>query len=116
MYKVASVITMVCLLTSSEAYSQTDEQDLSQAASDPTASLSAYLLQNFYTSRYHGAGGVDGNKVQFRIAKPYTLGDTSNIFRLTLPYVSDNPENETGLLDATVFNLTTFNRHWGASV
>lgn len=113
MYKVASVITMVCLLTSSEAYSQTDEQDLSQAASDPTASLSAYLLQNFYTSRYHGAGGVDGNKVQFRIAKPYTLGDTSNIFRLTLPYVTDNPANETGLLDATVFNLTTFNRHWG---
>ncbi|MCA0941965.1 hypothetical protein LCM08_17920 [Salipiger pacificus] len=92
---------------------QSGEQDLSSAASDPTASLTAYLLQDFYTYRYHGLGDVEGNKLQFRMAVPYELGGTSNIFRLTLPYLTESPSDNTGFSDVTVFNLTTFNQSWG---
>ncbi|MBE3639496.1 hypothetical protein [Mangrovicoccus algicola] len=88
-------------------------QDLSQAASDPTASLTAYVFQDFYTSGYHGLDDAEGNRLQFRLAMPYQLGSTSNIFRLTLPYQTMNPADREGLSDATVFNLTTFDRRWG---
>ncbi|MDS9470189.1 hypothetical protein RGQ15_21815 [Paracoccus sp. MBLB3053] len=113
MFRRASTAVTILALTATGAFAQSGEQDLSQAASDPTASLTAYLFQNFYTGQYHGRDDAQGNRMQFRMAIPYTLGGTNNIFRLTLPYVTDSPSGNTGLSDATVFNLTTFKRDWG---
>lgn len=110
-----SLISTVVLagVLGTAATAQDGGQDLNQAASDPTASLTAYVFQDFYTSRYHGLDDADGNRLQFRLAIPYTLGSTNNIFRLTLPYVTSSPGDTEGWSDATVFNLTTFDRSWG---
>ncbi|MDW4497077.1 hypothetical protein R5H30_03715 [Sulfitobacter sp. D35] len=91
----------------------TGGQSLESAASDPTASLTAFLLQDFYTSDYHNLDGESGNKFQLRLAVPYELGGASNIFRITLPYTTSSPAGTSGLQDATVFNLTTFDQPWG---
>lgn len=108
-------LAFVCVLAGNATAQDTTEggQSLSQAASDPTASIMSFQLQNYYTYSYHNAPDTDGNVVQFRAAIPFELGNTSNIARLTLPYVTDSPSGLSGLSDTTLFNLTTFNRSWG---
>ena len=113
MLRLFSVFSVSLLLSVTNVFAQEREENLAQAASDPTAPLTAYLFQNFYTGSYHGQGGVDGNRVQLRAAVPYKLGTTDNIFRLTLPYITDSPSGSSGVSDITVFNLTTFNANWG---
>ena len=89
------------------------KQSLSQAASDPTASLMSFQLQTFYTSSLYNLPGKSSKKLQFRAAIPYTLGNTNNIARITVPYMVDTPSGASGFGDITVFNLTVFNRSWG---
>ena len=113
MFRFSSTAAAILISTSTAAIAQSGEQDLSQAASDPTASLTAYLFQDFYTYGYHGLDDAERNTMQFRMAVPYTLGSADNIFRLTLPYLTESPSGDTGLSDITVFNLTTFNQDWG---
>lgn len=88
------------------------EQSLESEASDPTASLMAFQLQNFYTPSLHNRSGSQ-NLLQFRAAIPFELGSTNHIARLTLPYVTHNSGGQTGFADSTLFNLTTFDREWG---
>lgn len=88
------------------------EQSLSSQASDPTASLMSFQLQDYYSANLHNSSGSQ-NIVQFRAAVPFQLGATNNIARLTLPYVTQNAAGRSGFADATVFNLTTFGRDWG---
>ncbi|MEE4189046.1 MAG: hypothetical protein V2I76_11445 [Roseobacter sp.] len=88
------------------------EQSLDQAASDPTASLMSFQLQDFYTYDFHNSGG-SSNRLQFRAAIPFEFAGTSNIARLTLPYVTSSPSGADGISDATLFNLTTFTQSWG---
>lgn len=89
------------------------EQSLDQAASDPTASLMSYQLQYFHSPSIYNLPVQSSSRVQFRAAIPYRLGNTNNIFRLTLPYITDTPADASGLSDATVFNLSTFDASWG---
>ncbi|MGR3614924.1 MAG: hypothetical protein ACU0BB_02645 [Paracoccaceae bacterium] len=89
-----------------------DSQSLSSQASDPTASLMSFQFQDYYSPNLHNTDGSQ-NIFQFRAAIPFELGSTSNIARLTVPYVTRNANGESGLGDATLFNLTTFNRDWG---
>jgi len=91
---------------------QESGQSLDQAASDPTASLMSFQIQDFYTYNYHNSGET-ANRLQFRAAIPFELGGTSNIARLTLPYITTSPSGADGLSDATLFNLTTFTQPWG---
>ncbi|NIZ10045.1 hypothetical protein [Pseudooceanicola sp. HF7] len=111
--RIAAFAFSTSLLLAGPALAQSDAQDLSTAASDPTASLTAYLFQDFYTYGYHGRDDAEGNTLQFRMALPYELGGTSNIFRLTLGYLTDSPTGTSGFSDMTVFNLTTFDQPWG---
>lgn len=92
---------------------QNGKEDLGRAASDPTASLTSYIFQNFVTSKFHNLDDENSNRLQFRTAIPYELGGTSNIFRLTLPYVTDSAGGSEGFSDITIFNLTTFDQPWG---
>jgi hypothetical protein len=94
------------------AAAQDGDQSLEQAANDPTASLMAFQLQNYYTPEFHNADG-DLNVLQFRAAVPFTFAGIDNIARLTVPYVTSNSLGETGLSDTTLFNLAVFNRPWG---
>ncbi len=100
----------LCLINPCVATAQ--EQSLSSQASDPTASLMSFQLQNFYSPNLHNAQGSQ-NMAQFRAAIPFEIGGISNIARLTLPGVTENGAGATGLGDATVFNLLAFDRDWG---
>lgn len=88
------------------------DQSLSSQASDPTASLMSFQLQNLYTPHMRNTQG-DQNITQFRAAIPFELGGVSNIARLTIPGVTENARGPTGLGDATIFNLLAFDRDWG---
>jgi len=100
-----------CALSS---YAQEDGgQSLSQAANDPTALISAYQLQDFYTSQFHNNDDIDANTTQFRGAVPFTLGGVDNIARITVPYVTENAQGDSGISDTTLFNLAVFETDWG---
>ena len=87
-------------------------QSLESQASDPTASLMSFQLQDFWSPNIHNSDDTL-NIVQFRGAIPFTLGGVNNIARLTLPYVTESPSGESGLGDSTLFNLAAFDRPWG---
>lgn len=88
-------------------------QDIAQAASDPTAPLMSFQLQDNYTSSFHGLDDASQNQVQFRSALPFKVGSQQNIFRITLPIMTDTPSGEYGVADTSVFDLMTFNESWG---
>lgn len=104
---------MACLLIflPTTAFSQ-NSQSLESQASDPTASLMSFQTQDFWSPNLHNSS--DGaNVFQLRGAIPFTLGGVNNIARLTLPYVTENARGNSGLGDATLFNLAAFDRSWG---
>jgi hypothetical protein len=96
------------------ALAQQDSSDdqLSAQATDPTASLMSFQLNDWYTANLHGTGG-SANQVVFRMAIPFMLADTPNIFRVTQPYVTSSPSGATGFTDTTVFDLVVFGAPWG---
>ncbi|KAE9629935.1 hypothetical protein [Parasedimentitalea maritima] len=89
-----------------------NDQSLEDAASDPTASLMSFQLQNFYTSNIHNSA-ASSNSVQFRAAVPFRLWSLNHIFRATLPYATETAAGRSGFGDITVFDLVTFDRTWG---
>jgi len=92
---------------------QADSADeLSAKATDPTASLMSFQLNDWYTANFRDTGG-SANQVVFRMAIPFVLGDRPNIFRLTQPYVTSSPSGATGFTDTTVFDLMVWNEKWG---
>lgn len=93
--------------------SRAQGQSLAQAADDPTASLMALQVSDWYTSSYHGLSGEDANTVVIRPAIPYMLGNSKHIFRATVPFITDSPFTDTGLSDMTLFDLTVFSESWG---
>ena len=88
-------------------------QDISQAASDPTASLMALQFSDWYAVRYHENSDASDNTLVFRPVIPFSTGSLNHIFRATLPVITDNPYLESGLADSTVFDLVVFNENWG---
>lgn len=94
------------------ASAQQGGQSLGSQASDPTASLMSFQLQNFYSPTRHNTSGTS-NVTQFRAAIPFQIGGINNIARLTVPTVTQSTGGQTGFGDATLFNLAAFDRSWG---
>jgi len=88
-------------------------QSLNQAASDPTASLMSVQLSDWYNADLHEMPGKDANTAVLRTVIPFQTGDLKNIFRATIPVITDNPEVDPGLSDITLFDLVVFNQSWG---
>ena len=109
----ALVACTIGLGSTTSLLAQESGQSLDQAASDPTASLMAFQLQGFHSYRLHNLDDETASRLQVRAAIPWELAGTSNIARLTLPYVTDTPGGAEGFADATIFNLTTFTQPWG---
>ena len=103
---------MLWLGLSSLAQAQDANSELAAKATDPTASLMSFQLNDWYTARLHGTDD-SANQVVLRAAIPFTLAGLSNIFRITQPYATSTPSGATGLVDTGVFNLVTFNQPWG---
>lgn len=104
---------MIASASAATGVADAQESDLGTAANDPTASVTAFQLQDFYTYRYHNLSREEGNRLQFRAAIPFTLGGMDHIFRVTLPYVTDAPGGADGWSDTTLFDLVTFDSSWG---
>lgn len=85
---------------------------LAAQATDPTAALMSFQLNNWYTPSFHDADGT-ANQIVFRSAIPFELGGTEHIFRVTAPYFTSSPSGADGFGDVTIFDLMTFDRSWG---
>lgn len=109
----AAIASTIALGVFSASVSAHADQELSQAANDPTALLQAHLFQDFYTPNYHKDSGASGNTLQYRGAFPFRLGGVDNLARITVPYVTDSPSGKTGFSDITLFDLAVFNEPWG---
>jgi hypothetical protein len=116
-------LILLCLLglwVTPQAYSSEADgaetkggQSLGQAAEDPTASLMAFQLSDWFTTNFHGLGGEDANNIVFRPVIPFETGDLHHIFRLTVPFTTSSPFLDSGLSDITAFDLMVFNESWG---
>jgi hypothetical protein len=89
-----------------------DDDALAAKATDPTASLMSFQLNDWYTANFHGLDD-SANQVVFRAAIPFALGTTNHIFRVTQPYVTNSPSGLDGFADTTIFDLMVFNQPWG---
>jgi hypothetical protein len=86
--------------------------ELSAQATDPTASLMSFQLNDWYVPRYHATDDTS-NQLVFRAAIPFEVAGVPNIFRVTLPYATSSPGGRSGFGDTQVFNLTVFGAPWG---
>jgi len=110
-----AVLTMACAMAPVQpvrAQGATGNDELAAQATDPTASLMSFQLNDWYMANFHG---IDDslNQVVFRAAIPFALGDTRHIFRVTQPYVTSSPSGATGFADTTIFDLVVFSQPWG---
>ncbi len=101
----ASLVLLAAPLSAQESATST--------ANDPTAPVSSYQLQNYYTYSYHNNDSVSSNLLQFRAAIPFSTGELDHIFRLTVPYQTDTVTGADGFGDITLFDLITFDQSWG---
>ena len=91
---------------------QDANSDLAAKATDPTASLMSFQLNDWYTARLHGSDG-SANQVVLRAAIPFMLAGMNHILRITQGYATSTPTGATGLVDTGLFDLITFNQDWG---
>jgi hypothetical protein len=94
------------------AQAQESNDELAAKATDPTASLMSFQLNDWYTARLHGSDD-SANQIVLRAAIPFSLLGANHIFRITQPYATSTPSGATGLVDTTIFDLVTFNQPWG---
>ncbi len=88
-------------------------ESLAQEAEDPTASLMALQIADWYTASFHGLDGEDANSIVLRPVMPFRTGPLNHILRVTMPFITDHPVLNSGLSDTTVFDLLVFSRSWG---
>jgi len=105
------LLAALALLPVVAAAAETDDE-LAAKATDPTASLMSFQLNDWYTANYHGQEG-SSNSAVFRAAIPFELAGTNQIFRVTQPYVTSSSRGPTGFTDTTIFDLVVFNQPWG---
>jgi hypothetical protein len=85
--------------------------ELAAKATDPTAQLMSFQLNDAYVPDYHGVDDTS-NQLIFRAAIPFDVGPTKHIFRVTQPYQTSGPRGG-GWVDTTVFDLMVFDQSWG---
>jgi len=113
--RLGAVLATACAIApmqSARAQAGAGNDELAAQATDPTASLMSFQLNDWYTANFHGLDD-SLNQVVFRAAIPFALGDTRHIFRVTQPYVTSSPSGATGFADTTIFDLVVFSQPWG---
>jgi hypothetical protein len=110
--RISAALIATVLAARAWAQQDTNVDQLSAQATDPTASLMSFQLNDWYTTGFRDLDG-SANQVVFRMAIPFALGDTNHIFRVTQPYVTTSPSGSKGFTDTTIFDLMVFNEGWG---
>lgn len=88
-----------------------DTDDLSAKATDPTAALMSFQLNDWYSPELYGRDG-SSNQLVLRAAIPFSAGGLQHIFRVTQPYATSGPGGS-GVVDTTIFDLVVFGAPWG---
>lgn len=82
---------------------QADEStaELTAKATDPTAALMSFQLNNWYTPSFYDRDG-SSNQLVFRSAIPFKWGSSQHIFRITAPWVTSSLSGADGIGDITI--------------
>jgi hypothetical protein len=88
-------------------------ETLSQAAEDPTASFWKLEVNSSEIVNFYALDNQTANTTAFRFGGPFKWGGQQNIFRVSLPFITDHPTLQSGLSDVSVFDLLVFNKPWG---
>jgi hypothetical protein len=99
------------------ASGESQQDELSRRATDPTASPPTFSLINDVTFNYRNlADGtpVDdtGYALRFQPVIPFRAWGVANILRMTIPYQISGPSPD-GLGDVTVFDMVILPQSWG---
>jgi hypothetical protein len=106
------VLVLLAMARLAFAQDQGGDDELAAKATDPTASLMSFQLYDWYTPKYRETDGST-NQIVFRAAIPFSVAGTSQIFRITQPYVTSWVGGGNGLADTTIFDLMVFGQPWG---
>ncbi len=85
--------------------------ELSQQATDPTASLMAFNFINDVRTSFTDADGK-GFEFRFQPVVPFRAFKTANILRVVIPHQAHGPGGE-GLKDVSMFDIFVFPQTWG---
>jgi len=105
-------VAVLLMASLASAQQPASDDDLAAKATDPTAALMSFQLNDWYTPNYRDIDGST-NQVVFRAAIPFSLAGTQHIFRVTQPYVTSSVGGSDGFADTTIFDLMVFNQPWG---
>ena len=99
------------------ASGESQQDELSRRATDPTASPPTFSFINDVTFSYRDrADGtpVDdtGYALRFQPVIPFTAWGVANILRMTIPYQISGP-SPAGLGDVTIFDMVILPQSWG---
>jgi hypothetical protein len=96
---------------------ESERDELSRRATDPTASPLTFGLINDVTTSYRDLEGgtpidEDGYQLKFQPVIPFKAWGVANILRMTVPYQVAGPGPE-GLEDLTIFAMAILPQSWG---
>ena len=92
---------------------QGPQDDLASKVVDPSAPLSTILFQEKYVPSLWGIDD-DENEVMMQVAIPWKLAKKANIFRVTVPLLTNTPEpGNNGVGDVGILNVTVLPQKWG---
>ena len=99
------------------ASQESEANELSRRATDPTASPPNFSFINDFTLSYRDlADGTpvdeNGYTLKFQPVIPFKAWGAANILRMTVPYEISGP-GPSGLLDVTIFDLVILPQSWG---
>jgi hypothetical protein len=112
MFRLTLGIAALVLAPFAGAQQTESDDDLARKATDPTAALMSFQVNDWYTAGFRGLDG-SANQLVLRAAIPFGISGSQHIFRITQPYVTSSPAERTGFADTTVFDLMVFDRRWG---
>jgi hypothetical protein len=96
---------------------ESERDELSRRATDPTASPLNFGLINDVTTSYRDREDgtpidENGYTLKFQPVIPFKAWGVANILRMTVPYQVSGPGPE-GLLDLTIFDMAILPQSWG---
>jgi hypothetical protein len=96
---------------------ESERDELSRRATDPTASPLNFGLINDVTTSYRDREDgtpidENGYTLKFQPVLPFKAWGVANILRMTVPYQVSGPGPE-GLLDLTIFDMAILPQSWG---
>jgi hypothetical protein len=113
-FVVASAFVLLVARTISAQPADTG-QSLASKVVDPSAGLSSITLQDKITFTRWGIDDGE-NEVDVQPVLPWTSFGHLNIFRVRVPFITDNVPGATGLDAVQAFNLTIFPRGGGVKL